>query len=53
MSHEDFEVTPGCYDRQLDSNYRYAQETVSYGLLEEARNKCLKWIAQNKDHFSL
>ncbi len=53
MSKDDFEITPGCYDRQLDSTYRYSQETVTFGLLEEARGKCMKWIIQNKDHFSL
>lgn len=53
MSNEEFEVTPGCYDRQLDSTYRASQETVTYGLLEEARAKCMKWIIENKDHFSL
>lgn len=53
MSNEEFEVTPGCYDRQLDSNYRFSQETVTFAHLEEARAKCLKWIHQNKEHFSL
>ena len=53
MSKDDFEITPGCYDRQLDSTYRYSTETVTFALLEEARAKCMRWIHQNKDHFSL
>lgn len=53
MSNDDFEITPGCYDRQLDATYRYSTETVTFHMLEEARAKCMKWIAANKDHFSL
>ena len=51
MSADDFEITPGCYDRQLDSTYRYSSESVTFALLEEARSKCLKWMNQNKDNF--
>ena len=53
MSADDFEITPGCYDRQLDSTYRYSSESVTFALLEEARSKCLKWMNQNKDNFTL
>ena len=51
MSKDDFEITPGCYDRQLDAVYRYSSETVSFGLLEEAKGKCSKWLAQNAENF--
>jgi hypothetical protein len=53
MSQDGFVITPGCYDRQLDPEYRFARETVTFAQLEEARWKCLKWIHQNKEHFTL
>ena len=53
MSKDEFVITPGGYDRQLDATYRYSSETVTLGLLEEARAKCVRWIHINKDHFSL
>jgi len=53
MSQEEFVITPGCYDRQLDCDYRFSSETVTYDHLEDAREKCMEWIQLNKDHFSL
>jgi len=53
MSKEEFIITPGCYDRQLDCDYRFSNETVTYDQLEDAREKCMDWILLNKEHFSL
>ena len=53
MSTDDFVITPGCYDRQLDCDYRFSTETVTYDHLEDAREKCMDWILLNKEHFTL
>ena len=48
MSKEEFIITPGCYDRQLDCDYRFSNETVTYDQLEDAREKCMDWILLSK-----
>lgn len=52
MSQEKFEVTPSNFTRQMDVDYRSEKETVTFAELESARNKCKKWIADNKDHLT-
>ena len=41
------------YTKQLEVNYRNQSETVTFGELEEARERCMMWIAANKDNFAI
>ena len=53
MAQDQFVVTPSNYTKQLEEDYRNSSETVTYNELEDARHKCVKWLTDNKDHFSL
>ena len=52
MSLDQFVVTPSSYTRQLEVDYRGRSGPVAFGDLEDARDRCTKWIAANRDNFS-
>ena len=53
MAEEQFVITPANYNRQLDVEFRQRPIIVNFAQMTEAREKCLQWIAQNREYFSL
>jgi hypothetical protein len=53
MAEDQFVITPSNYNRQLEVDFRQRPIAVDFAQLTSAREKCLKWINQNREHFTL
>jgi hypothetical protein len=53
MAEEEFVITPASYNRQLEVEFRQRPITVEFAQLMGAREKCLSWINQNEEYFTL
>ena len=53
MAEEHFVITPANYNRQLEVEFRQKPIIVDFAQLTNAREKCLEWIKQNREYFTL
>ena len=53
MAPGEFVVTPRCYNRAFDLEFRQTRERISHHDLERTRRKVKKWISESNQHFAM